>query len=230
MERRLWYIKNAALFSWLDDEEQQALARRSEMVSCRRNTRLFFAEEPSDNVYLVKEGRVKLSRANAEGREVILDILGPGEIFGELALAGEGRRSHNAEALDDTLVCIIACRDFEELLRRHPEMALRVMKLIGLRRRELEMRLEDLVFQPLAGRLTIALLWQAQRHGITEADGSVRIPISQKDMAYLIGASREAVAEQLAELKRQGLVKTSYRTIRLTDPAGLKICLSRDRR
>ncbi len=228
MESRLWYIKNAALFSWLQDDEQQELAQRSEMVSCKRNTRFFFAEEPSDNIFLVKQGRVKLIRSSPEGREIILDILGPGEIFGELALAGETRRSHSAEALEDALVCIITRSDFEALLVRHPEMALRVLKLIGLRRRELEMRLEDLVFQPLAGRLAVALLWQAQRHGVTEADGAVRIPLSQKDIAYLIGASREAVAEQLAVMKRQGLVKTSYRTVRLLDQGGLKKFLARN--
>ncbi len=88
MNRRLWYIKNAALFSWLEDDELQRLASRSEMVECKRNTTLFFAQEQSDNIYLVKQGRVKLTRTSSEGREVILDILGPGEIFGELAIAG----------------------------------------------------------------------------------------------------------------------------------------------
>lgn len=108
-------------------------------------------------------------------REIILDILGPGEIFGDL-----------------------------------------------------EMRLEDLVFQPLSGRLAFALPWQTQRHGVTEADGSVRRPLSQKDLAYLIGASREAVAEQLAVMKRQGLLKTSYRTIHLLDQVGWKKILAKN--
>jgi CRP/FNR family transcriptional regulator len=227
MERRLWYIKHAEFFSWLSDEEQRELARRTEMVACRGGCQLFFADEPSDSIYLVKEGRVKLSRGSADGREVILDILGPGEIFGELALAGEKIRSHGAEALRDALVCIISRQVFEGLLKRHPEMALRVLKLVGLRRRELEMRLEDLVFQPVAGRLVLALLWQSERHGVGEAGGGIRIPITQRDLAHLIGASREAVAEQLAELKRQGLIETSYRTIHLTDREGLKKFLAR---
>ncbi|MDH3998191.1 MAG: Crp/Fnr family transcriptional regulator [Desulfuromonadales bacterium] len=222
MERKLWYIKNAALFSWLKESEQQKLAQVSKMVSCQRNSQLFFAEESSDDIYLVKEGRVKLLRVSRDGREVILDILGPGEIFGELALAGETLRSHSAEAVDDALVCIIRRQDFEDLLEQHPQMALKVLKLIGLRRRELEMRLEDLVFQPLAGRLALALLWQAQRHGITEGSGLIRIPLTQKDLANLIGASREAVAEQLAEMKKLDLLKTGYRCIKLVDIQGLK--------
>ncbi len=227
MQTQLWYIKHTNLFSWLEDAEQQDIADRSEMFTCHRHSKLFFAEEVSDDIYLIKQGRVKLTRTSESGREMILDILGPGEIFGELSLVGEENRSHSAEALDDTLVCRIALADFESLLQRHPEMALKVIKLFGLRRRELEMRIEDLLFQPLGNRLVIALLWQAQRHGISEADGSVRIPLSQKDLAHLIGASREAVAEQIAEWKKLGLIKTSYRAIRIMDLHGLKYFFNR---
>ena len=221
MQRRLWYIKRAALFSWLQEEELQRLATRSEMVECKRNTIFYFAHERSDSVFLVKQGRVKLTRTSAEGREVILDILAPGEIFGELAVTGEELRTHSATAIDDAMVCIITRREFEDLLRRHPEMALKVLKLVGLRRRELEMRLEDLIFQPVANRLVLTLLWQARRHGKIDGDGSLSLPLTQKDLAHLIGASREAVAEQLADFKQQGLLRTGYRSLVLIDPKGL---------
>jgi len=221
MQRRLWYIKNAALFSWLQEEELQRLAKGSEMVECKRNTTFYFAHEQSDSIFLVKQGRVKLTRTSAEGREVILDILAPGEIFGELAVTGEELRTHSATAVDDAMVCIITRQEFENLLKRHPEMALRVLKLVGLRRRELEMRLEDLIFQPVAARLVLTLLWQARRHGKKEADGGISLPLTQKDLAHLVGASREAVAEQLAEFKSQGLLRTGYRSLVLVDPKGL---------
>jgi len=221
MQRRLWYIKNAALFSWLQEDELQRLASRSEMVACKRNTTFFFAHEQSDNIYLVKQGRVKLTRTSAEGREVILDILGPGEIFGELAIAGEELRTHSAIAVDDALVCIITRQDFEQLLKDHPEMALRVLKLVGLRRRELEMRLEDLIFQPLANRLVLTLLWQARRHGVEADEGSVSLSLTQKDLAHLIGASREAVADQFGKFKHLGLLNTSYRRVKILDMKGL---------
>jgi CRP/FNR family transcriptional regulator len=221
MQRRLWYIKNAALFSWLQEEELQRLASRSEMVICKKNTTFYFAHEQSDSIYLVKQGRVKLTRTSAEGREVILDILAPGEIFGELAVTGEEIRTHSAVAVDDVMVCIITRQEFEDLLKRHPEMALRVLKLVGLRRRELEMRLEDLIYQPVANRLVLTLLWQARRHGTRQADGIISLPLSQKDLAHLVGASREAVADQIAEFKKAGLLETGYRSLRLTDPKGL---------
>jgi len=226
MNRRLWYIRNAALFSWLQDDELQQLAKRSEMVACKKATTFFLSQEKSDSIYLVKEGRVKLSRTSPEGREIILDILGPGEIFGELAVVGEDLRTHSAVALDDALICVITRETFEGLLRRHPEMALRVLKLVGLRRRELEMRLEDLIYQPVANRLALTLLWQARRHGQKEPDNSLRLPLTQKDLAQLIGASREAVAEQLRDFKQAGLIKTSYRAIQILDSKGLMRMIS----
>lgn len=106
-------------------------------------------------------------------------------------------------------------------MKRHPEMALRVLKLVGLRRRELEMRLEDLIYQPVANRLVLTLLWQARRHGKRQADGSISLPLSQKDLAHLVGASREAVAEQIAEFRQAKLLGTGYRSLRLTDPKEL---------
>jgi CRP-like cAMP-binding protein len=220
MERRLWYIKNAALFSWLQEEELQRLASRSEMVACKKNTTFYFTHEQSDSIYLVKQGRVKLTRTSAEGREVILDILAPGEIFGELAVTGEEIRTHSAVAVDDAMVCIITRQEFEDLLKRHPE-ALRVLKLVGLRRRELEMRLEDLIYQPVANRLVLTLLWQALRHGTRQAGSSISLPLSQKDLAHLVGASREVVADQIGEFKKDGLLETGYRSLRLTNPKGL---------
>lgn len=228
MQRRLWYIKNAALFSWLQEDELQRLAQRSEMVECKRNSTFYFAHEQSDSIFLVKQGRVKLTRTSAEGREVILDILAPGEIFGELAVTGEELRTHSATALDDAMVCIITRQEFEDLLKRHPEMALKVLKLVGLRRRELEMRLEDLIFQPVAARMVLTLLWQARRHGKPEAGDSVSLPLTQKDLAHLVGASREAVAEQLAVFKTQGLLRTGYRSLVLVDPKGLMRTLTSD--
>lgn len=142
------------------------MARTTQMVPCRKKEIFFFSDEPSQSVYLVKKGQIKLFRTTADGREIILDILGPGEIFGELALAGETSRSHSAEALEDGLVCILPRKIFEGLARRHPEFAFRIIKLIGLRFRALESRVEDLAFQNVHDRLLFTLGNLAKKHGI----------------------------------------------------------------
>jgi CRP-like cAMP-binding protein len=221
MESKIWYLKNADLFSWMSPEEIDELARTTEMVPCRKKEIFFFSEEPSRSVYLVKKGRIKLFRTTADGHEIILDILGPGEIFGELALSGEISRSHSAEALEDGLVCVLPRSIFEEMARRHPDFAFRIIKLIGLRFRELETRIEDLAFQSVQERLLLTLASLARKHGIPEGNGAVRLPVTQSNLAFLIGSTREAVAEQLKELKRQGLVETSYRAIHLPRPEAL---------
>ena len=221
MSDKIWYLKNADLFSWMDREEMEALAQATQMVPCRKKELFYFPDEPSQCVYLVKEGRIKLFRSTAEGREIILDILAPGEIFGELALAGEQSRSHSAEALEDGLVCVIPRSIFEEMARRHPEFAFRLIKLIGFRFRALETRIEDLAFQNVRDRLLFTLDNLAKKHGIPEKNGAIRLPVTQTDLAFLVGATREAVAEQLKELKRKRLVQTSYRSVLLLNPGAL---------
>lgn len=222
METKTWYLKKADLFSWMSPGEIEEMARTTEMVPCRKKESFYFSDEPSRRVYLVKKGKIKLFRTTADGREIILDILGPGEIFGELALAGEEFRSHSAEALEDGLVCIIPRRIFEEMARRHPDFAFRIIKLIGFRFRSLESRIEDLAFQNVQDRLLLTLRNLAQRHGIPEGNGAIRLPVTQANLAFLIGATREAVADQLKELKREGLVETTYRAVHLPRPEALR--------
>jgi len=221
MQSKIWYLKRADLFKGLSESQMEELAANSDMLHCQRHHRFYFAEEASDSVYLVKEGRIRLERTNEEGREILLDILAPGEIFGELALADEETRTHSAEAIEESLVCAFARDRFLGILQRNPELAFRVVKLIGVRFRQLEARFEDLAFKPLAERLCFTLEQLAGRHGIADPSGGVRLPLTQKDLATLIGASREAVAEELARLKRAGLVQTGYRSLHIPHPERL---------
>ncbi|MCW8893733.1 MAG: Crp/Fnr family transcriptional regulator [Deltaproteobacteria bacterium] len=141
--------------------------------------------------------------------------MGPGEIFGELAVTDEEHRSHFAEATEDSLVCIFTRDKFQNFIAQHQELTFKVMKLIGFRLRELETRLQDLAFKSVAQRLRGTLLHLAEKHGSSEGEGQVRLSITQKDIAFLVGATRETVAEELGLLKRAGLVETSYRSLLL---------------
>ncbi len=223
MEQKIWYIKNTgSLFSGLNADEHEWLAEISKMVTCRRKHQFYLSDELSDKIYLVKEGKVRLGRVNQDGDEITLDVLGPGEIFGELAITDEQQRSHFAEATEDSLVCIFPRDKFQKFLVEHQELTFKVMKLIGFRLREMESRLQDLTFQSVAERLRTALLRLADKHGVPEAAGQVRLTITQKDIAYLVGATRESVAEELALLKRAGLVETSYRSLLLSNLESLR--------
>lgn len=228
MQHRLKHIQKAAIISWLKDDELAKLARRSEILFCKRNSTLFSVDEQGKNIYLVKQGKVKLAKTSASGHEIILDILGPGELFGELSLVDENISFYSAVAVDDLQVYVIPRSIFKILLQSHPDLALKVLKLACMRRHELEMRLEDLIFQPLANRLALTLLWQVRRHGVQEIDGSISLQLTQNDLAHLVGASRESVADRLAKFKKAGLLRTAYRAIQLIDTEGLMQTLSID--
>ncbi len=223
MNQKVWYIRNTgSLFAGLKEEEQEFLAEISKMVTCQRKHQFYLSDERSDKIYLVKEGKVRLGKVNQDGDEITLDVLGPGEIFGELAITDEQQRSHFAEATEDSLVCIFPRDKFQQFLTEHQELTFKVMKLIGFRLREMESRLQDLTFQPVAERLRTALLRLAEKHGVADAEGQVRLSITQKDIAYLVGATRESVAEELGLLKRAGMVQTSYRSLLLPNPEALR--------
>lgn len=222
MQDKIWYIKNTGgVFASLSDEDKTYLADISKMVECLRGQPFYLSRDVSDKIYLVKKGRVRLGMVNADGNEITLDVLGPGEIFGELAVTDEKRRSHFAEATEDSLVCIFSRTHFHKFLTEHPDLTFNIMKLIGFRLREIETRLQDLTFKSVSERLKTTLLRLTERHGIKEANG-IRLKITQKEIAYLVGATREAVAEEIARLKRAGLLQTAYRSLLIPDLEALK--------
>lgn len=222
MKDKLWYIKNTGgIFAHLSDEDKKYLAGISKMEECTRGNTFYFPNDLSDKIYLVKKGRVRIGMNSSDGHEITLDVLGPGEIFGELAIADEETRSHFAEATEDSLVCIFSRSEFQLFLEEHPKLAFNVMKLIGFRLREVEIRLQDLTFKSVAERLRTTLLRLAERHGVDE-DHGIRLSITQQDIAQLMGATRESVAEEIARLKRGGLLQTAYRSLLIPDLEALK--------
>jgi CRP/FNR family transcriptional regulator, cyclic AMP receptor protein len=223
MNQKLWYIKKSgSIFSILSSEEAESLANISKMVKCHRKHQFYLSEELSDTIFLIKEGKVRLGMVSPSGDKITLDVLGPGEIFGELAVTDELQHSHFAEATVDSLVCIFPREAFQQFLVEHQGLTFKIMKLIGFRLRELETRLQDLAFQPVATRLRTALLRLAEKHGISEPDGQIRLKVTQKDIAYLVGATRETITEELSVMKRAGLVETSYRSLLLPKPDALR--------
>ncbi|SEA70377.1 cAMP-binding domain of CRP or a regulatory subunit of cAMP-dependent protein kinases [Desulfuromusa kysingii] len=223
MDQKLWYIKKSGgVFSGLNESEMQTLADISRMVECQRKHQFYLSDELSDKIYLVKKGKVRLGKVNKDGNEITLSVLGPGEIFGELAITDEQHRSHFAEATEDTLVCVFPQDKFQKFLGEHPIITFKMMKLIGFRLRELETRLQDLAFKTVAERLRGTLLHLAEKYGSADKNGQIKLSITQKDIAFLVGATRESVAEELATMKRAGLVKTAYRSLLLSNLDALR--------
>ena len=208
----------------MSDAEVKHLDEITFMKHYDKKDLIYLPGDVSDQVYLLKEGRVKISKLSEDGREITLVILEPGEIFGESALINDKEtRSTVAEALENAYLCIISRKDFEEFINDKPELALSVTKLIGFRRRQIENMLEDLVFRGVHERLGILLLRLAERHG-KEVDGKKLIDISltHYDYANLIGSTRETTTACLNDFKREGLIEFQKRKVVIINEKGLR--------
>ncbi|MBI3989202.1 MAG: Crp/Fnr family transcriptional regulator [candidate division NC10 bacterium] len=213
-QTKLWYLKRFDLFAGMSEEELKELDRISRMVVVKKGQPLYLPDDPGTSVFLLKSGRIKISRISRDGKEFILDIVEPGEIFGEMSIVDEGPQSTTGETLEDSSLCVIPKAEFQGLLQRRPDLAFKVTKLIGLRRKKIESRLEDLVFKDVPGRLATLLLQLARDYGVPDSRGILlRIKLSQREIANLIGASREMVNHTLTEFRRRGFIDLEGRRL-----------------
>ncbi len=220
---KLWYLQKINLFKEMSPEEMRELNSVTRMESVQKKTPIFFPGDPSQQVYLLKEGRVKISRISEDGREVTIAMLAPGEIFGELEALDGAPRDTLAEALDDCQICVVSKDVFIAMVSRKPEFSFRLTKMIGFRLRKIESRVEDLVFRDVPARLAHLLIDLSTEHGRETSEGiSLQIKITHQEMANLIGSIRETVSAILGEFKRQGWISFERRRIILRRPDLLK--------
>ncbi len=219
---KLWYLTRINIFDGMSPSQMEDVEKRTVMRELKRKEVLYFPGDSGDRIYLLKRGVVKISTISDDGHEVILALLKPGEVFGEEAVVDDDPRDHMAEAYDDALICLISRQDFMDMLRSHPEMALKVTKLIGLRLKTFRTRVEQLLFKGAPARLAQVLLELAKQHGVTDK-GGVLLPLklSQQDLASLIGVTRESVNLALGEFRKTGLVEVEGRHLRLLRPEAL---------
>lgn len=219
---KVWYLRRIDLFAGIGEPEMQRLVERTTMREFSRGNIILHPNEPQEMVYLIKEGRVKVSRYSPDGREQILALLEPSDIFGELALV-QGAEPVHIEAFEDTLICVLYRDDFLALIRRQPELMLHVVKMLAERLRVAEEEIADLVFRDVPGRLAALLLRLAEAYG-QKAGGGLRLSLrlTHHDIASMIGATRETVTSTLSGFRNAGLIATEQRCIVIRDPEGLR--------
>jgi len=219
---KVWYLTRVNLFAGLGDSEMQRLAERTTMREFSRGRVILHPDQPQEMVYLIKEGRVKISRYSPDGREQILTLLEPGDVFGEFALVKEAEPVH-VEAFEDTLICALYREDFLALVRRQPEVMLHMLKVLAERLRVAEEEIADLVFRDVSGRLASLLLRLAETYG-QKNDGGWRLilRLTHQDIASMIGATRETVTSTLSRFRDAGLIATEHRSILIRNPEGLR--------
>ena len=216
--KKLWYLKKINVFSGLSWREMRELRRITRMVSYKKNELVYLPGDPSDMIFLLKKGRIKISRLSEEGREATLALLEPGEIFGEVeALQGIVRESM-VQALEPVLVCEIPREDFNRYLNQYPEVGGKVIKWFGGRLRQIETRVSDLVFKTASARLAQLLIDLSHSMG-TQEPGGIRLQtrLTHQNLANLIGTSRETVSTLMSQFVHHGLIAQPNRYILILD-------------
>lgn len=224
---KLWFLKHIRLFDGISPSEMQEMEKITRMEEVKKRQPLYLTGDPSSNVYLLKKGRVKIANTAPSGKEVTFDILEPGEVFGELDVLEDAPRSTSAETLDDAVICVIPRKDFDQYLAMHPTVMFKLTKLIGLRLKKIQSRVEDLVFREVPARLAHLLSELGKTEGVAEKQGiRLKVKLTHQEMANLIGCSRETVSTTMGQFRDDGLIQIDGRTITILKPDWLSRLIS----
>ena len=216
-------MRKAPLFATLDDEAAGALMESMTASRLERGDILFREGDRGDRLYVIGEGKIKLGLTSADGRENLLAILGPGEMFGELSLFDPGPRTATATAVAETQLIALSHEDLTSFLSGRPAVAATMLAALARRLRRTNETLSDLVFTDVPGRVAKALLDLSNRFGRASEDGIlVAHDLTQEELAQLVGASRETVNKALADFVARGWIKLEARAVVLTDVERLK--------
>jgi CRP/FNR family cyclic AMP-dependent transcriptional regulator len=212
MEDKLDHLSDVDLFRDLSERDMADLDRMTTITTVPRGRVFYEPEDVSEVLFLIREGHVQLYRISPEGKKLVIATLGPGALFGEMALLGQKMHNAFAEALDDCRIFVMSRADLERLILNKPEVGRRVLEATGKRLRDAEQRLEDMAFKSIPARLASLLLRLSAEQGSTEILGS-----THQDLAETVGTYRETATQVLNDMKADGLIEIGRKRIRILD-------------
>jgi CRP/FNR family transcriptional regulator len=217
-------LRSVPLFSDLEGEELERFSRVAVPRAFPAATRVFHEGDHSDACYIVRSGSFRVTREHSDGRAITLATLGPGDIFGELAMLDGEVRSASVEALVDGELLALPAGEVRSLLSRHPEITVKLVAALVRRLRTANERISRQSFQTVPSRVAGVLSQLvAEESPGSESDGAeVTIRMNQADLAQLAGTSRESVSRFLADLDRAGIVRPGRGRVTILDPGKLR--------
>jgi len=188
---------------------------------------IFSEGEPCAGLYVVESGTIRIFKSSSGGREQVLNIEGPGSSVAELPVFDGGNYPASAVAVEDSMLLFVSKQDFQALCLAHPQVALKVLRVVGARLRRLVGIIEELSFTTVRQRLGAYLIRMAQNEGKKTAGGvQVTLPANNQELAAQIGTVRELVSRNLSRLQAEGLVNIEGRTLLIRDLAALETDLA----
>jgi CRP-like cAMP-binding protein len=216
MDEKLGYLSDVDLFRDLSDRDMAELDRMTTITTVARGRVFYQPEDVGEVLFLVKQGQVQLYRISPEGKKLVIATLGPGTLFGEMALLGQQMHNAFAEALDECLILVMSRADLERLILNKPLVGLRMLEITGRRLNDAEARLEDMAFKGIPARLASLLLRLSVERNSSDITG-----LTHQDLAETIGTYRETATQVLNDMKAQGLIEIGRKRITIKDPERL---------
>ena len=211
-------LSKAGLFQGVAIEAAEALASSLNEADYQRGDSVFVEGEEGDTLYIVLAGKIKIGRKAADGRENMLSVMGPSDMFGELSLFDPGPRTATATVVTDARLASLSHSSLRPWITDRPEIAEQLLRVLARRLRRTNDALADLIFTDVPGRVAKALLQLAERFGSQEEDGlHVRHDLTQEELAQLVGASRETVNKALADFASRGWLRVDSRAVTIVD-------------
>jgi CRP/FNR family cyclic AMP-dependent transcriptional regulator len=214
--QKIDYLRQIDVFQSLSRAEMLEMDRTTTMSTCQRGKIFYQPEDTSEVLFILKKGHVQLYRLSPEGKKLVVATIGPGTIFGEMAIIGQGMQNTFAEAVDDCLLCVMSRHEVERLILSKPAVALHFMEVMADRLRRAETRLEEMAFKSIPARLAALLLHLRQEQG-DRISG-----YTHQDLADAIGTYRETTTQTLNEFKAKALIEIGRKRLDILDPAGLE--------
>lgn len=216
-------LRKTPLFASLTETEMAALASRVTKRHFQRGELLFGEGDPCTGLFLVASGKIRVFKLSSAGREQVLAVEGPGSSFAEVPVFDGGNYPAAASALEDTEVLFISRKDFQNFCGEHPDVALKVIAVVGSRLRRLVGIIEELSFTTVRQRLIALLLRLAEAGGTPSKEGvRLELAVSHQDLAGELGTVRELVSRNLSRLQAEGFLEVDGRRIIVKDMTGLK--------
>jgi CRP/FNR family transcriptional regulator, cyclic AMP receptor protein len=211
-------INQAALFAALDVEAADALRASMLEIQARRGEIFFEQGEPGDRMFVIMQGKVTLSHRAEDGRETLLGVLGPGDMFGELSVFDSGIRTAGAVALTDARVLSLTRDQLRSWMMSRPEVAEKLLQALARRLRRTEDSMADLIFCDVPARVAKALLDLADKFG-TMSGGELIVThdMTQEELSQLVGASRETVNKALADFVSRSWIRVEQKSVSILD-------------
>lgn len=220
-------LAGSFLFEDLDPELLEQLSNQATVRRLEDGQLLFEKGAPADGLYAVEAGKVRISSVSETGKEIVLNVLAPGAVFGEIALLDGEPRTATARAVGPTRFLFISRDAFFEIFDREAPLRRHITALLCRRLRWVSSLLEDANFLDLMARLIKRILWLAERHGGPDPEGiRIALPLSQQELGLMLGVTREAVNKKLRELEKRDLITRRDGRLVIKDRDGLNQLLA----